>query len=64
MSDRNEKSSADRREFLKLAGIGALTGGAAMAMGKNDAEALSDEAQTGQYRESEHVKTYYKLARL
>ena len=60
----SDKAKAGRREFLKLAGIGAVTGGAALAMGQEDAkadEALS-ETSAG-YRETEHVKTYYKLAR-
>lgn len=60
----SDKAKAGRREFLKLAGIGAVTGGAALAMGQEAAkadEALS-ETSAG-YRETEHVKTYYKLAR-
>jgi len=63
MSDRKEKATADRRSFLKLAGIGALTGGAAMALGKAPAEA-SDVTQDGKsYRETDHVKAYYASAR-
>ncbi len=63
MSDQNEKTTADRRSFLKLAGIGTLTGGAAMAIGA-PAQAAVDLPEDGSsYRESEHVKTYYKLAR-
>jgi hypothetical protein len=39
MTDRKEKGTTDRRSFLKLAGIGTLTGGAAMAIGKAPVEA-------------------------
>lgn len=64
MSDQNEKTTADRRSFLKLAGIGTLTGGAAMAIGGAPAQAAADlPKDKTSYRESEHVKTYYDLAR-
>lgn len=63
MSDRKKKATADRRSFLKLAGVGTLTGGAAMALGKSPAEA-SEAAQDGKsYRETEHVKAFYESAR-
>ncbi len=64
MSDRNDKTTADRRSFLKLAGIGTLTGGAAMAIGGSPVKAAAELARDdSSYRESEHVKTYYELAR-
>ncbi len=64
MPDREDKAIADRRNFLKLAGIGTLTGGAALALGKTSATA--SEAPSGDgvsYRETDHVKTFYKTAR-
>ena len=60
----SEKAKAGRREFLKLAGIGAATGGAALALGQESAEAKDASSETSAgYRETEHVKTYYELAR-
>lgn len=60
----SDKAKAGRREFLKLASLGAVTGGVAMAMGQTRAEAdeaLSDTSAG--YRETEHVKKYYELAK-
>jgi hypothetical protein len=63
MSDRKESATADRRSFLKLAGIGTLAGGAAVALGKAPVEA-GEIAQDGKsYRETEHVKAFYASAR-
>ncbi|MEZ5844343.1 MAG: formate dehydrogenase [Hyphomicrobiaceae bacterium] len=54
---------ADRRNFLKLAGAGAIGAGAAAVTGAPAAATeAAPEAATG-YRESEHVKRYYQLAR-
>ena len=52
----------DRRDFLKLAGLGSIAGGAAMVAGKDEAAADSQRAGRG-YRETDHVKTYYQLAK-
>ena len=61
--DRDEKSVEDRRDFLKLATYGTVLGGAAIAAG-GVAQAASAPIEDGRgYRETDHVKTYYKLAR-
>ena len=61
--DRNDKSVEDRRDFLKLATYGTVLGGAAIATG-GAAQAASAPVEAGSgYRETDHVKTYYKLAR-
>lgn len=53
---------ADRRSFLKLAGLGAVASGAALVTG--EAEAVEADKATGSgYRETEHVKTFYDTAR-
>lgn len=60
----SDKAKAGRREFLKLAGLGAVAGGVVLATGQDRAaadEALSDTSAG--YRETEHVKTYYETAR-
>ena len=60
-------ATADRRAFLKLAGAGAVTGGAALVGASGwSAEAAAPTTAGGQdtlYRETEHVKRYYELAR-
>jgi hypothetical protein len=53
---------ADRRNFLKLAGAGIVGAGAAAVAVPAVAEETKTDAQGG-YRESEHVKRYYALAR-
>jgi hypothetical protein len=62
--ERNKKEKlADRRSFLKLAGAGAAAGGAALATGESKAEAGEAKRQPSLYRETEHVRRYYELAR-
>lgn len=63
MTDRKEKGTADRRSFLKLAGIGTLTGGAAMVIGEAPVEASEIAPDGKSYRETEHVKAFYASAR-
>jgi hypothetical protein len=58
-----EKQVAKRREFLKLAGLGSLSGAAVVAAGAMPAEAKSEPPQGDGYRESAHVKKVYELAR-
>lgn len=64
MKKEQEASAAKRRDFLRLAGLGALGGAAAAAVGSTPAEASSatGEAQSG-YRETAHVKKVYELSR-
>jgi hypothetical protein len=64
MSRRNKGSGSDRRDFLKLAGLGTLTGGAALlATGQAQAAVRDEDKKDDLYRVTEHVKTYYELAR-
>lgn len=54
----------DRRSFLKLAGLGAVTTGAVMASGCTSyAEGATVKAPGKGYQETDHVKTYYDLTR-
>ena len=63
MSAKRDGASDARRDFLKLAGLTAVTGAALVASAKSAAASeVRDEGATG-YRETDHVKTYYKLAR-
>lgn len=61
--DRDEKSVAERRDFLKLATLGTVLGGAAIAAGGTAQAAKPVEAKGKGYRVTDHVKTYYDLAR-
>jgi hypothetical protein len=64
MKSRDEKTIADRRGFLRLAALGAVGGGASVASGVATAGASEKPEAKGQlYRETEHIKKYYELAR-
>ena len=54
-----------RREFLKATGIaGAATGAAVVALSGTSVKATELKAGTkSAYRETEHIKKYYELAR-
>ena len=57
----------DRRRFFKTASVGAIGGAAALAISSNESEAVAANPKaTGdrsRYRETEHVRTAYRLAR-
>ena len=59
----SEKTPA-RRDFLKLALLGAASGAGLAAAGASGAQAATekDDASAG-YRETAHVRKYYELAR-
>ncbi len=60
MKQSKKEAVADRRSFLKLAGA---AGGAALMTGDKKAEASEAKPKTGLYRETEHIRRYYELAR-
>ena len=61
---KDKVSKSDRRDFLKLAGVGAVAGGAAVLGEANKAQAAAADALAGRgYRETEHVKKFYRSAR-
>ena len=57
----------DRRRFFKTASVSAIGGAAALAISSNESEAVAaDPKATGdrsRYRETEHVRQAYQLAR-
>ncbi len=60
---KEEKNVEARRDFLKLASLGTVLGGAALATGGSaQASETLDESGSG-YRETAHVKTYYESTR-
>lgn len=63
MTQKSDRAIADRRSFLKLAGAGAVAGTAALVTGKETAEASTTADKKGGYQQTDHVKTYYELAR-
>jgi hypothetical protein len=64
MSAKSKDTAVGRRDFLRLSGVAAATGGAALAAGSAETEASKVlDASSAGYRETDHVKTYYKLAR-
>ena len=62
MKTKAEDHKTDRRNFLKLAGIGSVASGAALVTGK-DAEAAESNTAGAGYSETDHVKAFYKSAR-
>jgi hypothetical protein len=63
MKKDQEAKGAKRREFLKLAGLGAVTGAAAAVGAKPAAAEVEADGKRAGYRETEHVKKAYELAR-
>ena len=63
MKQDKKEAVADRRSFLKLAGAGAAAGGAALVGGEKAAEAAEAKPKASLYRETEHIRRYYELAR-
>ena len=64
MKKDTENAKTDRRSFLKLAGAGIVGSGAVAAASVAPAVAETADADTGNgYRESEHVRRYYELAK-
>jgi len=68
MSETRKKTGAvDRRSFMQIAGLGAGAAGAAafgMSAGAEDATALeANGASASGYRETDHIRAYYKHSR-
>ena len=62
--DISEKKTLPRREFLKTAGLTGAAGVAAVAASGTQAKAAVSKSGGGAgYQETEHVQTYYDLAR-
>ncbi len=66
MSEKKQASTATRREFFRLAGLGA--GAAAVAGVTSGAANAAVEVKTGRrrdvgYQETDHVKQVYELSR-
>lgn len=66
MSD-EKKATVGRRDFLRKVGIGTVGAGAALAtplVGSAEADSENnDEKRKARYKESDHVKAYYRVNR-
>lgn len=64
MTERQDRTTAKRRDFLKLMGLGSVAGAAALAAG-GTAPAAAAEAKPADagYRETAHVRKFYETAR-
>ena len=64
MKSKIETERVARRDLLKLAGLGGVAGAAAIATSAGKAEAAVEEGgKSSGYRETEHIRKYYELAR-
>ena len=65
MKEERAQKAVKRRDFLKQASLVAGTAGAAVVIASpKEALATEAEATARGYRETEHVLTYYELAKL
>ena len=63
-SKKDKVSRTDRRDFLKVAGVGALAGGAAALGATKKVEAATAEVPASRgYHETDHVRKFYRTAR-
>jgi hypothetical protein len=61
-----DRTVSDRRGFLRMIGTGAAGGAAALVAGEAAAETIASEPARKEgelYRETQHIKTYYELAK-
>lgn len=65
MKRKKQTQGVGRRDLLRLAGLGSAAGAAAVVVGsRRKAEAaVEDVRKDSGYRETEHVRTYYDLAK-
>lgn len=62
MSDKEREGRTSRRDFLKIASVGASAAGAAALATTGDAAAEERATELG-YRKTEHVKAYLDSCR-
>ena len=63
MSEQKNTRSAARRDFLKKAVVAVGAAGVAAATSPAKAAIPASREQDGGYRETDHVRKYYELAR-
>jgi hypothetical protein len=60
---RQSKANPGRRNFLRTLGLGATAAAATAAPLAKSAHADTEEKRKARYRETEHVKAYYRVNR-
>lgn len=63
MSEKRKKNGPDRRGFLKLASLGSLAGSAVLVAGEPSEAETAQNGKDAGYRETDHVKAFYKSMR-
>jgi hypothetical protein len=62
--DNEKKTKVGRREFLRAMGAGAgLAAAAPLATGAKADTETNDEKRKARYKETDHVKTFYRVNR-
>jgi hypothetical protein len=62
--DKEKKTKVGRREFLRAMGVGAgLAAAAPLATGAKADTENNDEKRKARYKETDHVKTFYRVNR-
>ncbi len=56
------KTGLGRRQFLRNVGVGAVAAGALPGEARADTE-TNDEKRKARYKETDHVKAYYRVNR-
>lgn len=59
MDEDKSIEKTDRRNFLKIATVGSVAGGAAIVMGSPAQAENEPPSSTGGYAKTAHVQTYY-----
>jgi hypothetical protein len=60
---KEQKPKVGRREFLRTLGVGAAAAAAPLAGEARADSESNDEKRKSRYRETEHVKTFYRVNR-
>jgi hypothetical protein len=64
MKEKDNKAAVARRDFLRVLGAGAaVTAAAPLATEARADSENNDEKRKARYKETDHVKTYYRVNR-
>jgi hypothetical protein len=61
--EQEQKPKVGRREFLRTLGVGAAAAAVPLAGDARADSESNDEKRKSRYRETEHVKTFYRVNR-
>ena len=61
--NQRDKANVARRDFLRVLGAGAGAAAAPLATAARADSENTDEKRNARYKETDHVKTYYKVNR-